>query len=77
MKCPYCQKEMRLGYIQCRDGINWTPKKQLIAAFSYLGRGKISLQNGASIITKSAVYAYNCDDCKKIIISYNDEEECI
>ncbi|MFQ9763344.1 MAG: PF20097 family protein [Gemmiger formicilis] len=20
MKCPYCEKEMTLGYIQCRDG---------------------------------------------------------
>lgn len=22
MKCPYCDKEMELGYIQCRDGVS-------------------------------------------------------
>lgn len=27
MKCPYCNDEMNQGYIQCRDGLYWTPKK--------------------------------------------------
>ena len=27
MKCPYCNKEMESGYVQCRDGLHWTPKK--------------------------------------------------
>lgn len=35
MECPYCGKEMTLGYIQCRDGVTWTLKKQLISALSY------------------------------------------
>ena len=68
MKCPYCQKEMEQGYIQCRDGVNWTPKKQLVAALSCFGKGSISLENGAG--RNSAVYAYHCSDCEKVIIDY-------
>lgn len=68
MKCPYCQKEMELGYIQCRDGVNWTPKKQLVAALSCFGKDSLSLENGEG--HNRAVIAYRCGDCEKIIIDY-------
>ncbi len=74
MNCPYCHKEMKLGYIQCRDGIYWTPKKQWLAALSGWGKGSIRLQNGASDVMQSAVYAYRCKECKTVIISYDDTE---
>ena len=48
MKCPYCEKEMILGYIQCRDGVYWTLKKQLVASLSSLGKGSTCLSNGAA-----------------------------
>ena len=67
MKCPYCQKEMEMGYIQCRDGVNWTPKKQLVAALSCFGKDHLSLENGKG---NRAVIAYKCGDCEKIIIDY-------
>ena len=67
MKCPYCDKEMELGYIQCRDGIHWTPKPQPIAALSFLGKGSISLDNGADDSEK-AVFAHLCRPCRKVII---------
>ena len=35
MSCPYCGKEMTLGYIQCRDGVQWTLKKQFVALLSF------------------------------------------
>lgn len=70
MKCPYCDKEMELGYIQCRDGITWTPKRQLVASLSFLGRDSISLAKGAAD-NSSAVYAHKCNDCKKVIIDYS------
>ncbi len=69
MKCPYCGKEMTLGYIQCRDGVNWTLKKQPIAALSSLAINSQNLANGAGL-TSSVVYAYNCTECKKVIIDY-------
>ena len=33
MKCPYCGKEMTLGYIQNRDGVYWTEKKLPVPAW--------------------------------------------
>ncbi len=69
MKCPYCESEMQLGYIQFRDGVAWTPKKQLVAALSVLGRGSVSLENGATDNSRT-VYAYNCDNCNTVIIPY-------
>ena len=65
MKCPYCEKEMELGYIQCRDGIAWTPKRRRIAAFSYFGKDSISLQNSSYFDT---AYAFKCGVCCKVII---------
>lgn len=70
MKCPYCGKEMELGFIQCRDGVTWTEKKQLVAALSFYGKGRTSLANGAADNSR-AVYAYKCESCKKVIINYS------
>ena len=67
MKCPYCNEEMVKGYIQCRDGVDWTEKKQVIAALSALGKGRTSLANGAAE-DNSAVYAYKCEKCKKVLM---------
>ena len=69
MKCPYCNIEMEKGYIQCRDGVTWTPKKQLLSSLSVLGKNSIQIANGASDDYKT-VYAYNCHECKKIVIEY-------
>ena len=30
---------MQKGFLQCRDGLHWTPKKQKIAALSGMGKG--------------------------------------
>ena len=70
MKCPYCGEEMVLGYIQCRDGLFWTPKKQLVAALSGLGRGRVRLANHTSNTTTCA---FHCANCKKIVIDYGVE----
>lgn len=65
MKCPYCNKEMESGFIQCRDGVTWTPKKQLVAALSFLGKGSLHLAS-------NTVCAYKCGECKKVIIDYSE-----
>ncbi len=72
MKCPYCNEEMKLGYIQCQDGVNWTPQKHFVAAFSIWGKDSVSLKNGAEI-NSSTVYAHNCEHCKKVIIDYSED----
>ena len=72
MKCPYCEKEMTLGYIQCRDGVYWTLKKQLVASLSSWGKGSTCLSNGAAD-NSNTVFAFKCEACKKIIIDYSRE----
>ena len=72
MKCPYCEKEMELGYIQCRDGVHWTSKKMFVAALSAFGKNSFPLENGAGI-NNTAVYAYRCSECKKVIIDYSTD----
>lgn len=68
MKCPYCQREMLRGYVQCQDGVYWTPTQQWasIASFS---RKKVSLENGGSP-SNTAVYAHRCEQCGVVIIPY-------
>ena len=73
MKCPYCDHEMELGYIQCRDGIVWTKRKMPIAALSSLsGSATILALPGAAPFSGAAVEAYRCSHCKKVMISYDD-----
>ena len=71
MDCPYCKKEMELGFIQCRDGLNWTARHQPVHALSFLGKGRTSLENGYGG-TGQTVFAYKCGDCQKVIVDYSD-----
>ncbi len=70
MKCPYCEKEMELGYIQCRDGVAWRRKKCAVGALSTL-TSELNLAVGGGAFSGAAVEAYRCADCKKIIIDYD------
>ncbi len=70
MECPYCKKEMELGYIQSQSGVTWTPKRYCIEAFAFYGKNSMSLANGAADNSKT-VYAYRCSECKKVVIEYS------
>ena len=70
MKCPYCDKEMTLGYIQSRDGVVWTPKARFVSALNLYRKGITDLANGATEYS-GTVYSYKCDDCKKVLIDYS------
>lgn len=72
MKCPYCDTEMELRYIQCRDGVSWSKKKNPIAALSSLSSSSVILASGGGPFSGAAVEAYNCPKCKKIIIDYSE-----
>lgn len=67
MICPYCQGQMTKGYIQCRDGVCWTPSRALVSALSGLKKGAVSLRNDAEQPANTSV-AYLCQSCKKVII---------
>ena len=73
MKCPFCGGEMTLGCIQCRDGLDWTPKKFPVAALSCFSPGRVSLANIPDQSSR-AVHAHNCFSCKKVIIDYQQAE---
>ena len=67
---------MTLGYIQCRDGVTWTPRRQPVAALSILGRDSVRLSNGADSNSR-AVYAYRCAACQKVIIDCSERAEIV
>ena len=72
MKCPYCNNEMKKGYIQCRDGVTLTPKKQMVAALSSFGSGAIQIGKDSGLVSNSVAEAYHCNVCKKVIIHYSE-----
>ena len=76
MNCPYCNKEMQKGYIQCRDGLHWTPKKQKIAALAGMGRGAILIGNDDSLVPNTSAVAYHCEECEFIMIPYGNKLDC-
>ncbi len=70
VNCPYCNSEMKLGYIQSRDGVVWDAKKRKIAAFPSLRSDAIVLGSADGAFSGTSIQAYNCEKCKKIIIDY-------
>ena len=72
MNCPYCNEEMKQGYIQCRDSVAWTSKKSMVTAFSAWSSDAIALGDGSGMFSSSCATAYNCLKCKKIVINYNN-----
>ena len=71
MKCPYCNEDMILGYIESRDGIFCEPKSHFVKALNRINKDAISLANRDDRLSSDSVYAYRCDNCKKVIIDYS------
>lgn len=72
--CPYCGKEMALGYIQSGRGIAWRNKIVHIAAFSALSRSAVRLSSESlGPFSGNAVEAFRCADCKKVVIDYGED----
>ena len=73
MKCPYCKKEMELGFIQSPQEISWKKgdKKPLIGRAQF-HKGSVIISE-LSFLKGSAVTAFLCRECKKVIIDYSDE----
>ena len=73
MKCPYCGKEMEKGLIQSLQELAWLPgeKRPLF--------GRAALHENAVVLAPlsmrngSAVTAWLCRDCKKVVIEYEEE----
>ncbi|MBR0104296.1 MAG: hypothetical protein IKD83_00065 [Firmicutes bacterium] len=72
MICPYCGKEMEKGLIQSPQEIAWLKgdKKHMFGR-AVLHEGSVILSQ-LSVMKGSAVTAYLCRDCKKVLIDYSD-----
>ena len=75
MKCPYCNFEMEKGFVQCRDGVYWTPKKQWVSALSSMAKGAVAIGMDDKMMPKSRAEAYHCEKCKTVIIPYGEDSE--
>ena len=73
MQCPYCRKEMEEGLIQSPQEIAWLKgKKRPLLGRAKLHDGSVVL-SGLSVTKGSAVAAYLCGECKKVLIDYSEE----
>jgi len=74
MNCPFCLNVMETGKIQSPQEISWQKglKRPMLkrAAFH---RGSIVLSR-LSFMRGSAVKAFLCSSCRKVIIDYADKE---
>ena len=73
MICPYCGSEMEQGLIQSPHEISWTKgeKKHLFGRAEF-HQGSVVLSE-LSFLKGSAVAAWLCRSCEKVIIDYSDE----
>lgn len=71
MKCPYCNKEMKSGYIKSTHMIRWGEAKEL----GYLPHDiRLSKWGLKEMINGVFVQSCYCDECRKIIISLDEDE---
>ena len=69
MKCPYCEKEMRKGYLIDREApIQWIPENEKPPLFKgTLAYGAVQL-GGGSYWKNYRAEAHFCQSCKTVII---------
>ena len=66
MNCPYCGRKMEQGYLQSRYCLGWSRKGSLIKAMNYIL---------ADIPFNRSLETFNCTQCKKFVIEYEEQEE--
>lgn len=73
MICPYCNKEMLKGFIPANKiCVSWLPigTKENFIVYNPSKYNGIKLTNNP-IFKNEEVIAYNCSNCKKVIVDYN------
>ncbi|MCI9588089.1 MAG: hypothetical protein HFF60_09000 [Oscillospiraceae bacterium] len=70
MQCPYCGKTMEEGLIQSPQELAWLPgRKRPLLGRAQFHDGAVVLSE-LSMMRGSAVLAFLCRDCGKIMIDY-------
>ena len=67
MNCPYCNKEMDLGYLKSSHFIHWGKDQTLGFLPNDLKLTKLSLEG---MLKGNFVESHYCSNCKKIIVSF-------
>ena len=68
MQCPYCGREMEEGLIQGPQELSWLPgKKRPLLGRAQFHDGAVVLSE-LSMLKGSAVLAFLCRDCEKVVI---------
>ena len=74
MKCPYCNGDMKKGYISAYNRLNWTPENETNRGATKWAKSPNSIVLAEYFFIGAAtVTAYYCDKCKKIVIDVLDE----
>ena len=74
MTCPYCNNEMEQGIIQSPHELSWKRgTKRPVLGRAEFHEGSVVLSE-LSFMKGSAVVAFLCRECKKVIIDYSDEK---
>lgn len=66
MKCPYCAKEMEVGYLQSARPIFWAKKKKKLI-FKPTAEDEFEVSEG--FLNGCFAEAYVCPACGKVILS--------
>lgn len=69
MKCPSCNEQMELGYLQTGTRIAWTKRIHKISLLPK--KGEVMLEN--NLIKGVNFEAYICKKCKKVLFDYSDK----
>lgn len=70
MRCPYCNNEMKDGYVQSARQIFFTVKPHKIF---FVGSQDDETILSNYNLTSPTVKAYRCKKCEKVIIDYSNE----
>ncbi len=71
MKCPYCNNDMEIGYIGSGQPLFWSKGESRQLFSTQFDEGSVVLSKLS--LFGSAVKAFLCRECQKILIDYSDE----
>ena len=79
MRCPWCGREMELGYLYSRDSIRWVDQEPGVI-LGTLGAGK-NLYVSDEGLTTEYKRCWYCSACRRLVVQLSDKarpssEEC-
>ena len=72
--CPYCNSEMKSGYISAYNRLCWTPDGETVHGATKWAKSQNSVILAEYVFLGAAtVNAGYCERCKKVVIDLRDE----